>query len=207
MGAPRGSSAPSGTYRGAPNRTYGGSTYRGGTYYGGRYYGGSRYYGSAYYGHSFYYPRYAPYGHYYAPYYYPGFSFGFYFGYPYSYGYPYYGYPYYGYPYAAPYYGYAAPYAQAPAPNGYVTSGGGDQPPPAPRGVGEVRIEGAPKDAQVYADGQLVGSVGDFDGPVRHLPLEAGPHTIEVRMAGMPPVTYDVDVRAGQTMSLHANVH
>jgi len=71
---------------------------------------------------------------------------------------------------------------------------------------GEIRIEGAPKDAQVYADGRLVGTAGDFDGPVRHLELEAGPHTIEIRATGMPPMTYDVDVRPGQTMAIHVNV-
>jgi hypothetical protein len=41
---------------------------------------------------------------------------------------------------------------------------------------------------------------------VRHLPLEAGPHEIEIRITGMPPLTYDIDVRPGQTMSIHANV-
>ena len=75
-----------------------------------------------------------------------------------------------------------------------------------PLGIGEVRIEGAPRDAQVYADGQLVGTAADFDGPVHHLPLAAGPHEIEIRVTGMPPMTYDVDVRPGQTVSVHANV-
>ena len=146
----------------------------------------------------FYFPRFAPYSRYYYPYYYrPGFSFGFYagLGYPYYgyYGYPYYSYPYYGgYPYSYPDYNY--PYY-----GGAVSA----QPGAA---WGEVRIEDAPKDAQVYADGRLVGSVGDFDGPVRHLPLEAGSHEIEIRIIGMPPLTYDVDVRPGQTLTIHANV-
>ncbi len=148
-----------------------------------------------------FFPRYAPFGRYYYPYYYrPGLSFGFYYGSPYYYGYPYgyYGYPYYPYPYAAygyyggdPYYGgYGYPYA-----GGVGVRPGG--------AYGEVRIEDAPKDAQVYADGRLVGSVGDFDGPVRHLPLTAGPHEIEIRMTGMPPMSYDVEVRPGQTVSIH----
>jgi hypothetical protein len=148
-------------------------------------------------GRSFFLPRYAPYSRYYYPYYRPGFSF--YFGYPYYYGY--YGYPYYAYPYYSgyPYYGYPYGGAYAYPYDGYV----GAQPGGA---YGEVRIEDAPKDAQVYADGRLVGSVGDFDGPVHHLPLQAGSHEIEIRMTGMPPMTYDVDVRPGQTLTIHANV-
>ena len=151
--------------------------------------------------------------------YYPGISLGFYYGYPDAYGYPYgyYGYPYYSYPYnsgygyygADPYYGgYSAPYAGGAYPyaGGGYPYGGSVAARPGAAGYGEVRIEGAPKDAQVYADGRLVGSVGDFDGPVRHLPLEAGPHEIEIRMTGMPPMSYDVEVRPGQTISLHANV-
>lgn len=164
---------------------------------------------------SLFFPRYTPFARYYRPFYYrPGISLGFYYGYPYAYGYPYgyYGYPYYSYPYYSgygyyggdPYYngGYGYPYAGG----GYPPYGGSVAAQPGAAGYGEVRIEDAPKDAQVYADGRLVGSVGDFDGPVRHLPLEAGPHEIEIRMTGMPPMSFDVEVRPGQTISLHANV-
>ena len=158
-------------------------------------------------------PRYVtPFRSYYYPYRYPyyrfpsfAFGLGFGLGYPYSYGY---GYPYYAgyynYPYYSsyPYYGYSDPYGYGgyapPPPAGYVGAREG--------GWGEIRIEGAPKDAQVYADGRLVGTAGDFDGPVRHLELEAGPHTIEIRATGMPPMTYDVDVRPGQTMSIHVQI-
>src|SRR5205823_4619455 len=95
----------------------------------------------------------APYRPYTYPYRYyrPGVSLGFYYGfgypygyYPYGYGYPYYysygyGYPGYGYPgYAYPGYSYAYP------PSDYVTGQPG-----APAGWGDVRIEDAPKDAQV----------------------------------------------------------
>ena len=169
-----------------------------------------RYYAPRYYGSSFFFPRYAPFSRYYYPYR-PGFSIGLSFGYPYSYGYngypygyagyPYYGYGYpsYGYPYGS--YGYGS-YGYG----GYGYPAGGYVGARQGAGYGEVRIEDAPKDAQVYADGRLVGSVGDFDGPVRHLPLEAGAHEIEIRIVGMPPLTYDVEVRPGQTLSIHANV-
>jgi hypothetical protein len=156
-------------------------------------YGGPRYIGG-------YRPYYYPYRY---PYYrYPSLSFGFAFGYPYFsgyYGYPYY-YPYYAYPYYGyPYYGYPSyPYANggyAP-PAGYVGVNPGAE-------WGEVRIEGAPRDAQVYADGEMVGIAGDFDGPVHHLQLEAGQHTIEIRVPGMVPSSYQVEVHPGRTMSVH----
>ena len=138
----------------------------------------------------------------YRPYYYPfrpGITLGFYagFGYPYGYGYgyPYYAYPPYGYPYGYPYAGYG--YGMPPA--SYVSM----QPGVA---YGGVRIEGAPKDAQVFADGYFVGIVEDFDGPVRHLNLQAGAHEIEIRPAGAQPVAFDVNVQPGQTMSVHADV-
>jgi hypothetical protein len=140
----------------------------------------------------------------YRPYYYPyrfGIGLGFYggyYGYPYAYGYPYgYGYPYsyaYGYPYGYAYgaYGYAPP-------GGYVTAG-------SAAGYGSVRIEGAPHDAQVFADGYYVGVVDDFDGTFQHLDLPAGVHQLEIRVAGQPPISVDVNVTPGQTVTYHANV-
>src|SRR5689334_572661 len=133
----------------------------------------------------------------YRPYYYPfrpGLTLGFYAGYGYPYGFPYYAYPYYGYGYPYAYgYGYGVP------PAGYVSA----QPGVA---YGGVRIEGAPKDAQVFADGYFVGVVEDFDGPVRHLNLPAGAHQIEIRPAGAQPIAFDVNVQPGQTLSVHADV-
>src|SRR5579862_3346506 len=122
--------------------------------------------------------RVGPYGPYAYPYRYyrPGISLGFYgFGYPYYYGYGY-GYPYY-YPYGYAYPGYVYPgYSYAYPPTGYITGQPG-----APAGWGDVRIEDAPKDAQVFADGGYVGIVSDFDGPVHHLTLSAGVHQLEIR--------------------------
>ena len=136
----------------------------------------------------------------YRPYYYPfrpGITLGFYAGFGYPYGYPYYGYPYYGYPYGYPYASYGYGYGMPPA--SYVSA----QPGAA---YGGVRIEGAPKDAQVFADGYYVGVVEDFDGPVRHLNLQAGTHQIEIRPAGAQPIAFDVNVQPGQTMSVHADI-
>ena len=144
----------------------------------------------------------APLRSYYYPYYYgyrPGLSIGlgFYGGYPY---YGYYGYPYgaYGYSYGgyyAPGYGYG--YGLPPA--GYVSAVPG-------AAYGGIRIQGAPRNAQVYVDGYYAGIVNDFDGTFQRLDLEAGSHEVEIRIAGAPPLTYDVNVTPGQTLVIHANV-
>jgi hypothetical protein len=161
-----------------------------------------RYYGGGYLRPRYITPRilgFSPYRPYYYPYR-PGITLGFYagFGYPYPYGY--YGYPY-GYPYASdPYYGSAYGYGYSMPPAGYVSARPGAV-------YGGVRIEGAPKDAQVFADGYYVGLVEDFDGPVRHLNLEAGAHQIEIRpVNGEQPIAFDVNVQGGQTISVHADV-
>jgi hypothetical protein len=130
----------------------------------------------------------------YRPYYYtyrPGFSFSF------AYGSPYYGSPYYG----SPYYGYPAysPYAYPTPPAGYIS--------PIPgRAYGGVRIEDAPQDGQVFADGYYMGVVDDFDNPFQHMNLEAGPHKIEIRAPGFEPVAFDVNVVPGETITFHAEM-
>jgi PEGA domain len=144
----------------------------------------------------------------YRPYYYgyrPGLTFGFYagFGYPYGYagfGYPY-GYPYrYGYPY--PYYSGGYPYgayAYPLPPPAYVSAAPG-------YAYGGVRIQDAPPDAQVFVDGYYMGVADDFDGPSQHLNLTAGPHQIEIRARGYQPVTFDVNVQPGRTITYRAPV-
>jgi hypothetical protein len=165
-----------------------------GTYYGHPYYPS--------YGHPYYpYYRYPYYGYGYYPY--LSFGVGFSFGYPYyAYAYPYYSYPYYAYPPAYPTTAYpyaAATPAPAPAePAETITV--------SPNNVGEVRVVGAPSDAQIYADDQLLGTVADFAGPDRPLLLAAGPHHIEVRIGGGAPLTYDVTIKAGQRLMLQAAI-
>jgi PEGA domain-containing protein len=125
-----------------------------------------------------------------------GYPFGVGFGYPYRYGY--------GYPYSYGYsrYGYGYPYYSYGGYDGYggygysgATYGG--------YAYGGVRIQGAPRDAQVFVDGYYAGIVDDFDGPFQHLNLEAGAHQIEIRAPGLPPLQYDVNVQPGQTLNIH----
>jgi hypothetical protein len=170
-------------------------------------YGPARVYapGRVYPGRVYFHPRVVGVAPYY-PYYYPyrfGISLGFYagYGYPYGYPYPYYGY---GYPYSYGYgsYGYGGygygPYGYALPPPSYVSMRPGVA-------YGGVRIEGAPRDAQVFADGYYVGIVDDFDGTFQHLNLEAGAHQIEIRVAGQAPLAFDVNVQPGQTTTYHAS--
>ena len=132
----------------------------------------------------------------------PGLSVGFYSGYGYPYRYRYYGSPYdpyyngyaYNYPYANNYY---APYRYT-AP-GYVRAVPGYS-------HGGVRIEGAPQDAQVFVNGHYVGRVDDFDGAFQRLNLRSGPQHIEIRAPGLAPVSFNVNVLPGQTITYHAGM-
>jgi hypothetical protein len=99
-----------------------------------------------------------------------------------------------GYGYA---YGYGAyPYGYQPYGYGYSS---------ASTRYGSVRIQGAPRDAAVYADGYYVGIVDDFDGALQHLNLDAGPHQIEIRAPGFPPIVFDVNVQSGRTITYRAD--
>jgi hypothetical protein len=137
-------------------------------------------------------------------YYYPYYSYGYRPGLTIGlglYGYPYYGS--YGYPYGAYGYSYGGYY---PSGSGYGGYGGYVVPRGyADAGYGGVRIQGAPRNAEVFVDGHYAGIVDDYDGTFQRLDLEPGPHDIEIRTAGRP-LTYDVNVTPGQTLTLHANV-
>jgi hypothetical protein len=141
----------------------------------------------------------------YRPYYYryrPGISFGFSYGS--VYGYPYYGYGYSPYSYAP--YGYS-PYGYAPygyAPYGYAAPSPGYLAAVPGKAYGGVRIEGAPPEAEVFADGYYMGIADDFDGALQHMNLETGPHRIEVRAPGYQPIAFDVNVEPGQTITYRA---
>ena len=71
---------------------------------------------------------------------------------------------------------------------------------------GGVRIQGAPRNAEVYVDGAYAGIVDDYDGVFQRLDLEPGSHEVEIRIGGGRPMIYDVNVTPGQTVNIHANV-
>jgi hypothetical protein len=130
-----------------------------------------------------------PHGGAYPPYHGPVYGHGHYhYGYPYGYygyGYPYGYYPYgfglsFGFGYGYPY-GYAAP------------------------SYGGVQIIGAPRDAEVYADGYYVGVVDNFDGTFQQINLGPGTHRIEIRPRAGQPQAFDVSISPGQKVTYRAN--
>ena len=96
------------------------------------------------------------------------------------------------------YYGTGGSYPYGYTPRGYYD--------PLPdRAYGGLRITGASRIAQVFADGYYVGIVNDFDGVFQHLNLEAGPHQIEIREPGLEPIAFDVMVQPGRTITFRAD--
>jgi hypothetical protein len=62
------------------------------------------------------------------------------------------------------------------------------------------------RDAEVLVDGYFVGTVDNFDGRLQQANLEAGPHRIEVRRDGFEPISFDVNVLPGRTITYRANM-
>jgi len=67
--------------------------------------------------------------------------------------------------------------------------------------IGGVRMKVEPKDAEVYVDGYYAGIVDDFDGMWQQLRLDQGGYRIEVRKPGLTPLTFDVMVQPGRTIT------
>ncbi len=102
-----------------------------------------------------------------------------------------------GYYGASPYgYGYGSPY-----PYGYGYGYGY-----APRTSGGVRLDLPQLDAEVYVDGYYAGIVDDFDGAFQEVPLEPGPHRIEVRSQGFEPISFEVNSQPGRTITYRATL-
>lgn len=136
------------------------------------------------------------------PYYYrPGFYYGytpfinsvFFYGRPGYFG---------GYGYGNPFWGYGPgymPFGGAYA-WGYGYGGYSGRP------YGGVRIDLPQRDAEVFVDGYFVGTVNDFDGRLQQANLEAGPHQIEVREDGFEPITFDVNIEPGRTITYRSSM-
>ena len=132
----------------------------------------------------------------------PGVGLGFYYGSPwfigpYSYGLGYY----YGYPYRYDTYGSGYGYG------GYSGYGyGGRHGSYGARPWGGVRLAVAERDAEVYVDGYYAGVVDDFDGAMQRVDLEPGPHHLEIRAVDVEPVSFDVNVEPGRTITYRATL-
>jgi len=131
---------------------------------------------------------------------------GWYPGYPTYPSYPWYGYPgwNWGWGYGYPYYGGFGigffsydPYSWGGSyyyGGGYATSGQYTD-------TGKLRLKVKPRDAQVFVDGYYMGIVDEFDGTFQRLRLETGGHRVELRLDGYQPLTFDVLIPLGETIT------
>lgn len=62
-----------------------------------------------------------------------------------------------------------------------------------------LRLQVTPRDAEVYLDGYLVGTVDDFDGFFQRLQLRPGPHTLEFYRDGFRNVRQQIYISRGTT--------
>ncbi len=129
--------------------------------------------------------------------------------YGFGYGYSYYGRSSWGGSPYGPGYGlfgydpYGAMYAPLYLGGGFV-GGGRDQDDDRPNG--SIRLRAEPREAKVYVDGALVGTVDDFDGLRNHLDLQPGRHHIELRAEGYDNYSTDVSVAEGKTLTTRASM-
>ena len=71
---------------------------------------------------------------------------------------------------------------------------------------GAVRLKVRPSGAEVFVDGYYVGIVDEFDNPFQQLQLESGPHRIEVREDGYEPLTFEVRIVPGRTITYNGEL-
>ena len=133
-------------------------------------------------------------------------------------GYPYYYYPYGYYPYGfwGAGYGYGLglgylyydPFGYG-GYGGYGGYSGGYQPYGTGGGYGHVdrddegslRLKLKPRDAQVFIDGFYVGVVDSYDGAFQKLNVEKGGHRVELKAEGYEPLSFDVLITPGETVT------
>jgi hypothetical protein len=73
--------------------------------------------------------------------------------------------------------------------------------------TGGVQLDVTPWRSQVYADGMLMGRVDEFRGYYHPLELTAGPHQIAIVDSGRQPLTLDLVVTPGRTMTYRATLN
>jgi len=63
-----------------------------------------------------------------------------------------------------------------------------------------VSFDITPETAEVYVDGSLAGTVGEFTPSTRPLDLPPGHHRIEIRASGYRTLTFEENIVAGQVL-------
>jgi hypothetical protein len=88
---------------------------------------------------------------------------------------------------------------------GYGIGGGGgyasDYSPDDSSGEGALRLKVKPREARVLVDGNLAGTVDDFDGRFQKLRLGEGTHKVSLEAEGYEPLAFDVLIVEGQTVN------
>ena len=72
--------------------------------------------------------------------------------------------------------------------------------------LGGLQLDIDPRRAQVFVDGTYAGLVEEFSGYFHHLELPAGPHDISVVASGYEPLSFQVIVSPGATMTQRATL-
>ena len=72
--------------------------------------------------------------------------------------------------------------------------------------TGGVQLDVLPWSAEVYVDGELAGRVEEFRGYYHHLEIAAGPHVLSIVKPGFDPLTVDVVVVPGRTVTYRATL-
>lgn len=67
---------------------------------------------------------------------------------------------------------------------------------------GSARLQITPKQAEVYVDGYLAGSVDDFDGFFQRLDVAPGEHELTIYLEGYETITQKVLFQPGQTLDI-----
>ena len=68
--------------------------------------------------------------------------------------------------------------------------------------AGSARLQITPKQAEVYVDGYLAGSVDDFDGVFQRLDVAPGEHELTIYLEGFQTITQKVYFQPGETVTI-----
>jgi PEGA domain-containing protein len=101
------------------------------------------------------------------------------------------------------YYPYYDPYFYG---GGGGGGGGGSSEPKERATTGDIRLKANVKEAKVYIDGALYGTVDEFDGLGGHLELDGGRHTLELRADGYANYIAEIMVEPGKTLTHRASL-
>ena len=108
-----------------------------------------------------------------------------------------------GFPYYSPFYSYYGWWGAPWGPWGYWPAYGYYAPYDY---ASEVRVMATPREAEVYVDGYLVGTVDDFDGWSQRLRLQPGEHDIELFLDGYKGVKQRMLFRPSETYKIRATL-